>query len=54
MQPNSQVVVGSVRFSNALPFALIAGPCQMESRAHALECASALKEICGKLGIGLV
>ena len=54
MQPNAQVSVGSVRFSNSLPFALIAGPCQMESRAHALETASALKEMCGKLGIGLV
>ena len=54
MSPNSEVAVGSVRFSNALPFALIAGPCQMESRAHALETAAALKEICGALGIGLV
>lgn len=54
MQPNAQVSVGSVRFSNSLPFALIAGPCQMESRAHALETASALKEMCEKLGIGLV
>jgi 2-dehydro-3-deoxyphosphooctonate aldolase (KDO 8-P synthase) len=54
MSPNSEVVVGSVRFSNTLPFALIAGPCQMESRAHALETAAALKEITTKLGIGLV
>lgn len=43
-----------VRFGNALPFALIAGPCQMESRAHALETATALKEITSKLGIGLI
>ena len=54
MSPNSEVVVGNVRFANRLPFALIAGPCQMESRAHALETAAALKEMCGKLGIGLV
>ncbi len=54
MSPNSEVVVGSVRFANTLPFALIAGPCQMESRAHALETAAALKEITTKLGIGLV
>lgn len=54
MSPNSEVVVGSVRFSNTAPFALIAGPCQMESRAHALETAAALKEITTKLGIGLV
>mgnify|MGYP000907464563 CR=1 FL=1 len=54
MNPHSEVRVGPVVFSNRLPFALIAGPCQMESRAHALEMAAALKEICAKLGIGLV
>jgi len=43
-----------VRFGNALPLALIAGPCALESRAHALEMAAALKDIAGKLGIGLV
>jgi len=43
-----------VRFGNALPLALIAGPCQLESRAHALEMATALKEIAAKVGIGLV
>jgi len=43
-----------VKFGNALPLAVIAGPCQLESRAHALETASALKEIAGRLGIGLV
>jgi 2-dehydro-3-deoxyphosphooctonate aldolase (KDO 8-P synthase) len=48
------VEAGGVRFGNRLPLALIAGPCAMESRAHALEMASALKEIAGRLGIGLV
>jgi 2-dehydro-3-deoxyphosphooctonate aldolase (KDO 8-P synthase) len=48
------VTVGSVSFANNLPFALIAGPCQMESRAHALEMAAALKDMCALLGIGLV
>jgi 2-dehydro-3-deoxyphosphooctonate aldolase (KDO 8-P synthase) len=43
-----------VRFGNALPLALIAGPCALESRAHALEMAAALKEIAARLGIGLV
>ena len=52
--PNPVVIVGSVRFGNALPLALIAGPCALESRAHALEIAAALKEIAGRLGIGLV
>jgi len=52
--PNAVVTVGGVKFGNALPFALIAGPCALESRAHALEMAAALKEIAGKLGLGLV
>ncbi|HVY58411.1 MAG TPA: 3-deoxy-8-phosphooctulonate synthase [Xanthobacteraceae bacterium] len=52
--PNPVVAVGSVRIGNALPLALIAGPCALESHDHALETASALKEIAGKLGIGLV
>lgn len=51
---SSTVTVGNVTFSNRSPLALIAGPCQMESRAHALETASALKEITSKLGLGLV
>jgi 2-dehydro-3-deoxyphosphooctonate aldolase (KDO 8-P synthase) len=48
------VIVGQVRFGNDLPLAIIAGPCALESRAHALEVASALKEIAGRLKIGLV
>jgi 2-dehydro-3-deoxyphosphooctonate aldolase (KDO 8-P synthase) len=52
--PNPTVAVGGVRFGNALPLALIAGPCALESREHALETAAALKEIAGRLGIGLV
>lgn len=44
----------AVHFGNALPLALIAGPCQMESRAHALEMAAACKEIAARVGIGLV
>jgi len=52
--PNPIVSVGAVRFGNALPLTLIAGPCALESRDHALEMVSALKEIAGKLGIGLV
>jgi 2-dehydro-3-deoxyphosphooctonate aldolase (KDO 8-P synthase) len=52
--PNAVVEVGAARFGNALPLSLIAGPCALESREHALEMASALKEIAGKAGIGLV
>ena len=48
------VSAGSVKFGNALPLAVIAGPCQLESRSHALEVASALKEIAARLKIGLV
>jgi 2-dehydro-3-deoxyphosphooctonate aldolase (KDO 8-P synthase) len=48
------VRAGPVAFGNALPLALIAGPCAMESRAHALEMAQALKEITGRLGMPFV
>ena len=48
------VCAGSVKFGNDLPISIIAGPCQLESRAHALEVASALKEIAARLKIGLV
>jgi 2-dehydro-3-deoxyphosphooctonate aldolase (KDO 8-P synthase) len=54
MSPNPIVAVGSVRFGNALPLSVIAGPCALESRAHALEMAAALKEIAGRVGVGLV
>jgi 2-dehydro-3-deoxyphosphooctonate aldolase (KDO 8-P synthase) len=53
-KPNATVSVGQVKFGNALPLALIAGPCQLESRDHAFEMATALKEITSKLGIGFV
>src|SRR5712692_6967473 len=52
--PNPTVAVGNARFGNALPLALIAGPCALESRDHAMEMAAALKEVAGKVGIGLV
>jgi len=52
--PNAVVKVGNVEIGNALPLAIIAGPCQIESRAHALEMAQALKEIAAKAGVGLV
>ncbi|WP_027529782.1 3-deoxy-8-phosphooctulonate synthase [Bradyrhizobium sp. WSM3983] len=48
------VSVGTVEFGNDLPISIIAGPCQLESRQHALEVASALKEIAARLKIGLV
>ena len=52
--PNSSVTVGNVVFDNNAALALIAGPCQFESRQHAFDMAGALKELTGKLGIGLV
>ena len=48
------VAAGSVKFGNDLPISIIAGPCQLESRAHALEVAGALKEIAARLKISLV
>jgi 2-dehydro-3-deoxyphosphooctonate aldolase (KDO 8-P synthase) len=52
--PNAIVTVGKARFGNALPLALIAGPCALESRDHAFEMAWALKEMTSRLGIGFV
>ncbi|MDZ4840899.1 MAG: 3-deoxy-8-phosphooctulonate synthase [Hyphomicrobium aestuarii] len=59
MKPASRVIVGSgpvtpVTFAQGAPISIFAGPCQMESRDHALMMATRLKEIAGRLGIGLV
>ncbi|MBV9633796.1 MAG: 3-deoxy-8-phosphooctulonate synthase [Methylobacteriaceae bacterium] len=58
MQPHPQVTVGvgahAVRFGNDLPIVLIAGPCALEGRAHALDMATALAEMARRAGIGLV
>ncbi len=59
MKPNAVVEVrapvgATVRIGNAERLAVIAGPCQLESRSHALETAHTLKEIAERLGIGLV
>jgi len=52
--PNAVVTVGSVEIGNKKPLSIIAGPCALESRDHALEMASALKEVAAKAGVGLV
>lgn len=49
-----RVNVGGVEFGSDLPLAVIAGPCVMESRQHALIMAQALNEICGRVGLGFV
>src|SRR5260221_6188583 len=46
--------VGNVTMGNGRPLGLIAGPCQIERRAHAMEMAHGLVELTGKLGIGLI
>ncbi|MBV9860969.1 MAG: 3-deoxy-8-phosphooctulonate synthase [Alphaproteobacteria bacterium] len=48
------VAIGTLTLGNDLPLVLIAGPCALESRAHALEISAALVEITRKLGIGLI
>jgi 2-dehydro-3-deoxyphosphooctonate aldolase (KDO 8-P synthase) len=52
--PNEIVNAGKVSFANDGPLSLIAGPCQLETRQHAFDMAGSLKEIAGRLGIGLV
>jgi 2-dehydro-3-deoxyphosphooctonate aldolase (KDO 8-P synthase) len=54
MEPNKSVQAGAVRLGNAEALAIIAGPCQLESRAHAFEMAGALKEMAAKAGVGLI
>jgi 2-dehydro-3-deoxyphosphooctonate aldolase (KDO 8-P synthase) len=48
------VSVGKLAIANDRPFTLIAGPCALESRAHAQEMCQALVEMTGQLGIGLI
>jgi 2-dehydro-3-deoxyphosphooctonate aldolase (KDO 8-P synthase) len=52
--PARQIHVGNVTIGNDRPMALIAGPCAIESRGHAMEMAHALVELTGKLGIGFI
>jgi 2-dehydro-3-deoxyphosphooctonate aldolase (KDO 8-P synthase) len=54
MKPNRHVKIGSATFGSDLPLALIAGPCQLESRQHAFDMAGRLKEMTAKLGMGFV
>ena len=54
MKANPQVNIGAARFGNHLPLALIAGPCQLESRDHAFDIAGRLQEMAAGFGIGFV
>lgn len=45
---------GAVTFGNRRPLAFIAGPCALESRAHAMKMARALREMADRLGVGIV
>jgi 2-dehydro-3-deoxyphosphooctonate aldolase (KDO 8-P synthase) len=54
MSTPHHVTAGNVTFGNDLPLALIAGPCQMESRDHAMDVAGKLVEIAKEKNIGLV
>lgn len=48
------VSIGPIKIGNDLPFALLAGPCQMESEQHAMDMAGALVTLCGELDIPFV
>ncbi len=54
MTPPRHIRIGDLTIGNDLPLVMIAGPCVLESRTHALEVSQALKEIAGRLGIGLI
>ena len=51
---NRLVKCGKLSISNASPFTLIAGPCQLENEKHALDVATELKKITEKLSVGLI
>ncbi len=51
---NKVVTVGDVRIANHLPFVLISGPCQIESREHALKIAGFLKAATDKAGVPFI
>jgi 2-dehydro-3-deoxyphosphooctonate aldolase (KDO 8-P synthase) len=50
----SRVRIGGLEVGNDLPLAFICGPCQIESRAHALECAEAIAAMARDAGVGMV
>ena len=54
MAPPRHVTIGNIPVGNDLPLALIAGPCALEGRSHALEMSHALVELTDRLGIGLI
>ena len=54
MVTDQQVAIGKIKISNRLPMSLIAGPCAIESKDHALDMASALAEMTAKLGMGFI
>jgi 2-dehydro-3-deoxyphosphooctonate aldolase (KDO 8-P synthase) len=54
MSAHRTVTIGTLEIANDRPFVLIAGPCQLESRDHALEMSQALVELTARLGIGLI
>ncbi|HEY6432083.1 MAG TPA: 3-deoxy-8-phosphooctulonate synthase, partial [Acetobacteraceae bacterium] len=54
MSEQRVVMVGGVGIGNELPFVLIAGPCQIESQTHALEVASALREMSDRSGVKVI
>ncbi len=54
MTVSRHISIGNITIGNDLPLVIIAGPCALESRAHAIEMSHALVELVGGLGIGLI
>ena len=54
MMVSRHISIGNITIGNDLPLVIIAGPCALESRAHAIEMSHALVELLGGLGIGLI
>ena len=54
MSDSRHIRIGTLEIGNDLPLSLIAGPCVLESRQHALEMSHALAEICMNNNIGFI
>ena len=54
MVQHKHIRIGNLKIGNDLPLTIIAGPCAMESRQHALDTSHAIKEIADKLGFGFI
>ena len=54
MENQKTIKIGNFEIGNKLPLAIIAGPCQIESRQHAVDIAGAMVEMTKELGVNYI